>query len=466
MAKIKFSVSDARLQAGREIVAAATLYRIRDDLQSDPSDYAEGMITITRFGNVYSSEFELRLGTWQISITTPFEDRIHRQVRVSFEDDLLTLQLGNSEITTSIGHGANQEDQETLPFQLMQNPGTYARRLSPSRGLQDEATRRQSSQADTNSAKVNITVHKYAPDIVFGSAKEFSTEALFAEKMDFWCRSWGRKTVFQNTKLYRAVKDKKRRGINICNFNLHIPAIAGNPIDPLAKFSIQIDFSDQTYTVILPLPVFTPRSSFQIIDIELKFLNDDYIGTSDRDRLVSVRLITNDAKFDSITQFLASGDLPSAITIWRSIAQELLFHKLTSPISAAAASLVLAQAFYATQVTEGRDEWYRWVENLSTLFPSISDSRIVNAWLSAIAESLSVEEKNIIASKFAQAITHGVPIFTESIRLLCRGAEWAFKNDENNESEYNNRSNLAAVRWLASRVIAGNALTSIRHERD
>jgi len=459
MAKINFLVRDSRLEPAREVVAAVVADRIIDVGNYQEEEYVEGVVTITRFGNVRSSVMELRAGTWRVTITTPFKDKIHRLVRISDSDEIISLSLDSSEITTAIGYSSDfKEEVDVGPLQLTQDDAPYKfSKLTPSRGLEGSVTRRSAPHSiEANIHKVSITVNKFVRSKTKMERTEFPEYGNFDEKLHFWCANWGEKAVLQPARLWRSEKDSQKEDISLCIVKIQIPTSSGIPHDPLDKITIQADFLDQRYTVILPLPRFTTNVTLDELNIEFKFLNARTVISPDINRLIGVRLITRDSRFDAVSQFLASGDFPSAFTIWSSLAEELLQDKYKSPIGAAAASLVLVHALSSNRLDGNSEQWSRWLNRLCTSFPSLPDARVADAWLDAIDESMTVERKDAITQKFWGAVDQGIPIFSESVRLLSRGAEWACGNQRSD-------SKLKAVRWLAGRVLPGNALTAIRH---
>lgn len=153
----------------------------------------------------------------------------------------------------------------------------------------------------------------------------------------------------------------------------------------------------------------------------------------------SPRVVTSvevrDRVFGAGLAFLAAGESGYAQRIVddakqreeiESLATRMLFHKKVNPFAAAAGGYILARS----QEGEASNEWIEWTRNLMNWFPSLPDGAILHGWFQL--KLLHDAEQARIC--FGKAMSRGVPVFTEGLRMLSEGLTQLRREDKQPEA--------------------------------
>lgn len=452
MPTVQILLSDQRLPVGRQLTALVRVARPAKTGVLD-HDTHEAVAVIDRVGKA-PLKFELGSGTWCVFIKTAYFPEIVRVVTIS--DSAL-------EQTITLTLGSVLSDHQTQHYEVRENRShqyaLFPRHLVPSRANASMSSRTEKIGSSGKKPRNIFAVYDFEFRPANASKRRLFAEAdSFDERMTYWMGDWCKRSPSEPAQV-RVGRRVEGSNESICVVDLKLDLSKSGRTTNRTKTMLGIKFHDQTFSVVLP-PMQPERSAGGTapLHLEVSFLDETIVCTPNSNRLLGVRLYTNDPNFDAVTQFLADGEMPNALKVWNSLAETMLHNKYRDPVGASAAGLILVNAYLSRSIRlEDMGTWEHWMHNLSTDFDSISDGAIGDAWMKALHPADRDTQIRDAKAGFELAVRRGFPIFTEAVRLLSRGAEWAYQ-------EKGNADNLKAIRWLTDRVLPGNALTTIRHE--
>lgn len=453
MPTVQILLSDHRLPVGRKLTA---LVRVaRPAMEGSVKHCTHEIVALVDRVGQTPLEFELDSGTWSVSVKSAYFPEIVRDITISNSLSkqiiLLTVDLIPAPYQTK-----PHEVREGQSYQYE----SYARHLTPSR-----------ADASISSRIGKIVSAEKKPQNIFAvydfefhplktsQACLFSEADSFDERMTYWMGGWCNRNISEPVQV-RAGRRLEGANEATCVVDVKLDLSKFVRKNKRTKTMLGIKFRDQTFSVVLP-PVQASRLTGDVapIHLEVSFLDEKLDCSSYSHRLLGVRMHTNNPNFDAVTQFLADGQMPSALKVWGSLSEKVLHSKDQDPIGSSAAGIILVHAYLSRIIcTKDVQTWEKWMHSLSIDFDSIADGAIGEAWMKALHPAArDIQIKNAKAG-FESAVRRGLPIFTEAVRLLSRGAEWAYQEEETSVDS------LMAIRWLTNRVLPGNALTTIRHE--
>lgn len=446
MPTVILSISDLRLPVGRESSVIVRCVQVASSNEVDPT--AIEVVANVRRSATKSVEIELAPGTWHAIVTSAYLPESAHVLTVpnTVEPHCVNLVIGDDSTQSRfIRHEVRQDAH--LPYGL-----TARGRLSPSRG---SASLPGSHRiVEDHSDMFLITYLKPAPE---KPRPRFSNATNFASRLNYWMCQWQECEELKPTHCYAPqIRGGETGNLRVLNLELDLWKNE-HPLDG-RKALLRIKILDQFYSVILPQVAPDESGNFGAIVLEISFVSESVKCDEKIDRLKGIKFHTMDPNFNAVTQFLAKGEMPNALKIWKTLAEAMLQNKYEDPVAAAAAGLVLVHASLRDELPlSSKVRWEHWIHNLSNDFPTISDSAVGDAWINALKVGDHEAQMADASRAFESAVHRGLPVFSESIRLLKRGAEWAFENSANSDE-------LAAIRWLTRQAVSGTALTTIRHE--
>lgn len=144
--------------------------------------------------------------------------------------------------------------------------------------------------------------------------------------------------------------------------------------------------------------------------LEATYVRLDEVGEGGR--LVSVRVSTTSKDADTLGAYLARGDYYAAETMasWADEAVEMLREKMENPCAATVGAYLLLRL-------ERFDLMRDWAHNLAIQYPFLSDGCVIWAW-----QNIRQRNNPEAATEYLlKAVTTGLPIHTEGVRLLSEG---------------------------------------------
>jgi hypothetical protein len=454
MPNVQISFSDQRLPVGRQLTALVRLARLTKD-EGDAGEQINEVGTVDRVGN-FPLDMRLNCGSWCVYVKTAYFPESVRVITVtgSQKTQMITLELAST-----TGKQPRQHTRVTNSQGVKDD--IFYRQLSPSRANAGTGNSALIKSKDTRRGNSNIfVVHNYN----YNSTKkvrlpQFSDLRSFDARMSYWMGTWAEQETSAPVQIW------KDSFTTDCPDNVRVVELRFDPskskdLNFDRKAILGINFRDQNYSVVLPPNQLSNSSGLASpLHLEISFIDESIDCDTDANRLISVRLHTCDPTFDAVTQFLADGQTPNALKVWQSVADDLMNSRKPDPVTASAATIMLIHAYLSRSIAESYvTQWEHLVETLDGSYKTLSDSAIGDAWIKALTSSDRETQIKSAMSSFENAVQRGLPVFTEAIRLLSRGAEWAYEQDRHSDR-------LKAIRWLTSHVLPGNALTTIRHQK-
>jgi hypothetical protein len=444
---VKLSISDWRLPVGRQLSVIVRCVRPAKVGHLDSS--AIETVAIIERGRTTSIAIELAHGTWCIFVKSAY---FSESVEVITVPDTIHEHV----VDLVIGKDPNQRKLIKLDAKEDAHPyGLLPRgRLAPSRGTSSSTN--QVIAKSVNKEMFLVKFFDYNPKRG-GARIRFSEARNFNGRMKYWMSDWLENEPYRPTEIWPSEKSNDvRQNLSILNLKLDLSRTI--EYQSRRKALLTIKFFDQAFSVVLPQAGPPAIGKLSPLVLEISFVDESVSCAKDVDRLRGVRLHTTDPNFDAVTQFLADGEMPNALKIWKLLAEKMLLNKHEDPVAAAAASLIFVHASMGAALPAAdKVRWESWMHTLRNDFSTISDGAVGDAWINALRPGEQHAQMVEASRAFELAVHRGLPIFTEAVRLLKRGAEWAFENNRNSDE-------LNAIRWLTQRVIPGTALTTIRHE--
>ncbi|RYZ71503.1 MAG: hypothetical protein EOP09_04555, partial [Proteobacteria bacterium] len=181
-------------------------------------------------------------------------------------------------------------------------------------------------------------------------------------------------------------------------------------------------------------------------------------------RVVQTRILTNEPRFNGVLQQLSVGSLYDARNLWTEGAEDLLVAKYANPVAAAAGALLLVQpdVLGNKNFMAGRQELKDWFVNLYKDFLWLPEGAICLAWLygagidpySGQAMQDDAAIKRCVAELLEEAVERGLPYYTEGLKLLRQGSDWA--------NDLVTAETTDSVRWLAMSSVRAGPFLLIR----
>jgi hypothetical protein len=453
MPNVQIFLADQRLPVSRQLTALVRFVRLTKDKADIPEQINE-VGTVDRVGNV-PLNLDLHHGTWRVYIKTAYFPETVCVITVADfrKTQEITLQLASSVSRQPMQHirstnGANSEE------------GVFYRQLSPSRANTGAGQKAISKSKDTRRGDQSIFfVHSYNYKPTKKSrSQHFSELGSFDARMNYWLGAWSEQKISEPIQIWKDTCSNEFSD-NIRVVEIRFDPSKGKQLSPNYKALLEIKFHDQTYSVVLPPNQLVSSSGLSAsLRLEISFIDESIKCDPHSNRLINVRLYTNDPTFDAVTQFLADGETSNALKVWKSVAEDFVKSKKPDAVSAAAATIMLIHAYLSRSIEESYiDQWEHVLSRLDNSYKTLSDSAIVNAWIKALTSHDRETQITEAVESFENAVQRGLPVFTEAVRLLGRGAEWAYEQDSHEDK-------LNAIRWLTNHVLPGNSLTTIRHE--
>ncbi|MEW7848455.1 hypothetical protein AB2N08_07120 [Massilia aurea] len=443
---VKLSISDLRLPVGRQLSAIVRCVRPANVGDIDTS--TQETIAIVERVPATPVTAELGHGTWCVFVKNAYFPESVNVITVpeSIHEQAINIVIGR-EAERKIRY---ETSDDSHPYGLLPRG-----RLAPSRG-HTSSNNSQSTARVANKDMFLVKLYDYRPSENAARAY-FSDANSFDARMKYWMSDWRESEPYVPTEVWPGEVFKEHsQNLSVLNLKLDLSKTVRNQIR--RKALLRIKFSDQAFSVVLPQISPDEGGNVDPLTLEISYVNERVRCTSEIDRLRGVRLHTTDPKFDAVTQFLADGEMPNAVKVWTSLAKKMLFNKHKDPVAAAAAALVLVHASMGEALPDAdKAKWESWLHTLRKDFYTISDGAVGDAWINALRPGDQHVQMTEASLSFELAVRRGLPMFTEAVRLLKRGAEWAFENNKNSDE-------LNAIRWLTRQVVPGNALTTIRHE--
>lgn len=443
---VKLFISDWRLPVGRQLSVIVRCVRPAKVSYLDSS--AVETVAIIERGRTTSIAMELEHGTWCIFVKSAYFPESVEVITVpdTIHDHAVDLVIKDPKQRKLIKLEARED---VHPYGLLPRG-----RLGPSRGAGSST-----NQVIADSANRDMFLVKffdYNPE-KNGARMLFSETRNFNGRMKYWMSDWLESEPYRPTEIWPSERSNGvRQNLSVLNLKLDLSKTVEYQISRKALLTIK--FFDQAFSVVLPQAGPYAIGKLSPLILEISFVDESVTCAKDVDRLRGVRLHTTDPNFDAVTQFLADGEMPNAIKIWKLLAEKMLRNKHQDPVAAAAASLIFVHASMGEALpVADKVRWENWMHTLRNDFSTISDGAVGDAWINALQPGEQNAQITEASRAFELAVHRGLPIFTEAVRLLKRGAEWAFENNRNSDE-------LNAIRWLTQRVIPGTALTTIRHE--
>lgn len=151
----------------------------------------------------------------------------------------------------------------------------------------------------------------------------------------------------------------------------------------------------------LTLKVFSLERTAETL---LHYLNG---GRADAADTVSAEVESQATEFEYLPADTFYGEIDHEIT-----AEELLRHKVNSPMGAAIGGYYLLRAGAV-------DRMHDWPNNFANWMPWLPDSALIHAW--QLLQTGDTSDK--AAERLLQSAQRGVPLYTEGVRLLIDGLE-------------------------------------------
>lgn len=452
MPNVQIFLADQRLPVSRELTALIRLVRVTED-EADTVQQINAVGTVDRVGNV-PLNLDLNHGTWRVYIKTAYFPETVRVITVDVRNKQeITLQL-----ESAVSKQPKQHTRSTNGENSKEE--VFYRQLSPSRaniGAGQKAVLKSKEAKHRDQSIFFVHSYNYNPTKK-SCSKQFSDLKSFDARMSYWLDAWTEQEISEPIQIWKDISvNEIVDGVRVVEIRFDLEK--GKKLSSDYKALLGIKFHDQTYSVVLPpSQVVSSIGLAAPLHLEISFIDESIKCESNLNRLINVRLYTSDPTFDAVIQFLADGETPNALKVWRSVAEDFVKRKKSDSASASAATIMLIHAFLSRSIEESYvAQWESVLDRLDGSYLTLSDSAIGNAWIKALTSHDRETQINEALESFENAVQRGLPVFTEAVRLLGRGAEWAYEQDRHADR-------LNAIRWLTNHVLPGNALTTIRHK--
>jgi hypothetical protein len=458
MTVTKLYLIDSRLKAQRSVEVQVQFYRIWNERRERDPSLVRFIALSADYISADPIEVELSDGTWSLDFVSYAGNQVGCTICVPSPNNVQRIDAAVLEGVISptmpkpMSYGQfveREEFNEKLPRRFVPS------RASASFIALDNLRASQSRLA--NKLKIEAKVIEFCGRSTGPNKREalqFSTGESFEHRLDCWLQNW--RPVHDNTEVVVEVETTPGKELHTGRFQV----FTGDGHH--RKTILSIIFPDERY--VLLIPHMGPRTGKKArwIDIEIDFF--DVPQTSANPRISQVRVLTDNSAFNGVIQLLSTGHLYSASTLWKRNAQQVLRDKFTDPIAAVAGALTLAQPEIAfTLENENIEQIWEWLNNLNSHFGWISEGPICLAWmLGAVSNAGLVrvgsneELKARIGRLMIEAISRGVPLYSEGLNLLSKAVDWA-------SSEIDEELR-AAVHWLAVHSVNAGPFLLLRDQ--
>lgn len=458
MTVTKLYLIDSRLKAQRLVEVQVEFYRISNERREREPALARFIALSADYTSADPIEIELSDGTWALDFVSYAGNRVGCTICVPSHDNVQRIDAAVLEgvisppMSKPMSYGQfveREEFNEKLP-----------RRFVPSRASASVIALdnlRTSRSRLANKLKIEAKVIEFCGRSTGPNkrvALRFPKEESFEHRLDCWLQNW--RTVHDTNEVVVEVETIPGKELHTGRFQV----FTGDGHH--RKTILSVIFSDEKY--VLLVPHMGPRAGKKArwIDIEIDFF--DVPQTSANGRISQVRVLTDNSAFNGVIQLLSTGHLYSANTLWKRSARQVLRDKFTDPIAAAAGALTLVQPEISfTLGDENIEQIWEWLNNLNSQFGWISEGPICLAWmLGAVVNAglIRIESNEELKARIGRlmmdAISRGIPLYSEGLNLLSKAVDWA-------SSEIDDELR-ATVHWLALHSVNAGPFLLLRDQ--
>lgn len=163
---------------------------------------------------------------------------------------------------------------------------------------------------------------------------------------------------------------------------------------------------------LIEIPISDKKSSFVILPKVCKFGINNISNYESSESSINFSVELPNKKGQILLSLISIGDINSAKTLFKvQDAEELLREKRSDPIAAAIGGYFLLK-------TKELNHLHDWANNLANWFEWLPDGSIIHAWQMILNKEDNTRE---ITDRFLEAVSRGIPVFTEGLRLLYEG---------------------------------------------
>lgn len=457
MTAVTVLLIDSRLQADRQVRSEVLLTSLATGTVKTSSWYRYFTTVAADYRVTEPLFIDIDEGMWILEFTSYLGTRVGCTVEVAIGRDTLKLDAADLE-----GHPTSDEQEFSYKSagneQDSRNRSFVSEKLEPRRFVASSASSGKTSPRDlarhqrSSWPKASLLEYAFIHDGCRAPKQKnsFSSLSSFGERLSFWLDGWEKLHHFENIDW----KIGKTRNGKLITGKTTVRVESSEHHMRARRLLLILQFQEEHYILMLPGTWGdSPTSTF---DVEVDYYGSEHSKANGR--VVQARVLTDEPGFNGLAQLLGSGNLYNARNIWSEGALELLYRKYENPVAAAAGALILVQPDVAgnPEVWERNANLDRWFLNLYNDFKWLAEGAICLAWLKGTSAYRSSDDEikdneelaSIVARLLQEAADRGLPMYTEGLKLLSQGIDWAGEN-VSVETKH-------AVRWLAmSSINAG-----------
>lgn len=413
---------DSRLSSKRAVQIQVQLFRIEGNKIGHEPNYGQFSLLAADKNDATPLNIELDPGGWLLAFTSSMGKAVAYTFNVPVEGNVYIIDAALLE-----GYQPSVASKH-MNYELMDSFNEKAARgfVASSTNARRVENLLHSRNSSLNS-KLQITykVFEFCNKHDRNSLpvkRDFTSRSTFNDKLSYWFDGWRSTNENRETSLDLEFISGKE----FCTGRVSVRNSFTRP----KKIVLYISFADERYLLIVPCRTKNDDLDRSDLDIEI-----DFYDTTERacnGRISQVRAFTDNSAFNGIAQQLSKGNLQSANQLSMYNAERFLREKNIDQVAATVGALVLVQPDIPGNLKflQSHPNIGYWIGNLRNQFEWISEGSIFAAWILGISRSGKSEkdEKDLrkeIAELLIEAINRGIPSYSESLSLLCKGVEWA-----------------------------------------